>query len=140
MTNVRAILGSGVLGLSALVACAHDYPRGAASMQAPPRDDWAIAQLSAARCDREQTCGHIGPGGRFASFDTCDASMRQKFSNELDAYNCPGGLERSSVGQCTSVIRAEQCGDHPVETLARFEKCRSDSLCMEQGYRYELTR
>jgi hypothetical protein len=125
--------------LLALPSCEHQERGGAASMQGPGVNDAIIAQLAAERCERERRCGNVGEGRQFSSLDTCEVRVRGDIAVELDAYNCPGGLERESVKQCLSAIHGEEC-NHPLNSLAAFEKCRGESLCMQQGYRHELVR
>ncbi|MGA2447267.1 MAG: DUF6184 family natural product biosynthesis lipoprotein, partial [Polyangiaceae bacterium] len=45
-------------------------------------------------------------------------------------YNCPRGLDRTAVDRCVGAITMEECG-HPLDTLARLDKCRAGAICMK---------
>ncbi len=92
-------------------------------------DESVVEHLSAARCDREASCKNIGPGARYVSRDICMHQMRGGIGNDLNAYNCPRGLDSSGVSRCTAAIQGEECG-HPFDTLTRIDTCRSGAMCL----------
>lgn len=55
--------------------------------------------------------------------------LRGSIGNELNAYNCPRGLDSDAVDHCMTAIKNESC-EHPFETLSRFDKCRTGNLCI----------
>ncbi len=130
----------GVLGLG----CAHNddntvastpdrhfnstQPAGVANRQATNMDG-TIDRLTAARCDREQACSNIGDGKKYASRRVCMDQVRGSIGNDLNANQCPRGLDDAAVDQCLSAIGNEECGAHPVEALSRFDKCRAGNMC-----------
>ena len=124
-----AVTLTGVLGL---LACAREPARGVTNTQGPGMDT-TIAQMAAARCDRERRCERIGAGRAYDSIETCETKMRARIAPEL-SDPCPGGPSPRSVADCLDAIRTEVCSG-PMHTLERYEKCRSASLCTQQDYR-----
>jgi hypothetical protein len=92
--------------------------------------DMAIVDgLAEARCDQEQGCNNVGPGAKFASRGVCTEQIHGRIANDLNAYNCPRGLNRDGVDRCMAAIKSEECS-HPFDTLTRYDKCRTGALCM----------
>jgi hypothetical protein len=114
ITNVQPTNGNAVSGVT--------------SRQGPSMDA-TIDRLTTARCDREEACGNIGDGKRYATRQVCTDQMRGGIANDLTASDCPAGLDGSKVKECMSAIGNEQCGLHPIESMSRIEKCRTSALC-----------
>lgn len=93
-------------------------------------DKTVVDKLATARCDQEQGCNNIGPGAKFASRDVCLNQIRGSIGNDLNAYNCPRGLDSDAVDRCMMAIKSEECS-HPFDTLTRFDKCRVGAICMK---------
>lgn len=89
-----------------------------------------VDRLTEARCDQEQTCKNIGPGAKFVSRSTCTEQIHGSIANDLNAYNCPRGLDSAGVDRCMAAIKSEEC-NHPFDTLTRYDKCRTGALCMK---------
>jgi hypothetical protein len=89
-----------------------------------------VDRLATARCDQEQGCKNIGPDAKYASRSVCNDQIRGSIGNDLNAYNCPRGLDRDGVDRCMGAIKSEECS-HPFDTLTRFDKCRNGALCMK---------
>jgi hypothetical protein len=88
-----------------------------------------VNRLSEARCDQEQTCKNVGPGAKYASRSTCMEQIHGSIANDLNAYNCPRGLDSAGVDRCMAAIKGEEC-NHPFDTLTRYDTCRTGALCM----------
>lgn len=93
-------------------------------------DTAVVDRLSGARCDQEQECKNVGPGAKYASRTVCIDQIRGNIGNDLNAYNCPRGLDRDAVDRCMAAIKTEECS-HPFDTLKRYDKCRTGELCMK---------
>jgi hypothetical protein len=93
-------------------------------------DTAVVDGLASARCDQEEGCKNVGPGAKYVSRDVCMDQMRGSIGNEMNAYNCPRGLDRDAVNRCTASVQTEECS-HPFDTLMRFDKCRVGALCMK---------
>jgi hypothetical protein len=93
-------------------------------------DSAVVGKVSRARCDREETCNNIGAGQRYASREVCMDQLRGGLANDLNADQCPRGIDEAQLDQCLSAIRGEAC-NHPLDTLSRIEKCRSSALCLK---------
>jgi len=89
-----------------------------------------VEKLVSARCDQEQRCNNIGPREKFASRAICMDKLRGDIGNDLNAYNCPRGLDSDAVDHCMMAIKGEECST-PFDTLARYDKCRTGALCMK---------
>jgi hypothetical protein len=103
---------------------------GATSPQAAGADAAIVEQVSAARCDREQSCNNIGGGQKYVSRNVCMDQMRGSIANDLNTYNCPRGIDRDEVEHCMLAIKNEECS-HPLDTITRIQKCRTGALCMK---------
>lgn len=134
---IRATFGFWVGTTGLLVACggANQEPpvagTGVTSAQSAQKADSAIVgKLSAARCDREQTCNNVGTGQKYVSRDVCMDQMRGSLANDLNSYECPRGIDETQLDKCMNSIRSEECS-HPLDTISRMEKCRTGALCMK---------
>ena len=105
-------------------------PMGVTSTQAPGVDASIVDRLASARCDREQSCDNIGDGRKYASRRICMEQLRGRIGNDLNSYQCPGGIDDAAVTHCVAAIDEEQCGAHPIEALTRIDKCRSGAMCI----------
>lgn len=93
-------------------------------------DKSVVHQLASARCDQEQTCNNIGPKAKFASREVCMDQMKGSMGNDLNAYNCPRGIDRDGLNRCMAAVTSEECS-HPFDTLTRYDKCRTGALCLK---------
>jgi hypothetical protein len=94
-------------------------------------DTGTVDKLATARCNRELTCKNIGGGMKWASSDVCMNDFRGSIANELNSYTCPGGFDGSGVEHCMAALQNEECS-HPLDTLQRLEKCRTEALCAKK--------
>jgi hypothetical protein len=143
MTQSRALVSISVAVGALLFACEHNDGAGGPAASGPSSDEQlgrtnaqgvgadaaVVEQLSAARCYREQTCDNIGGGRKYASQDVCMNQMRGSIGNDLNNYNCPRGIDRAQLEHCMLAIGNEECS-HPLDTITRMTKCRSDILCL----------
>ena len=88
-----------------------------------------VDQIASARCKHAQACNSIGPGQRYASFDTCLDQAHASTADQLNAYNCPRGIGQDALKRCVSAIGNAQCGN-AFDQLASSENCRSEDLCL----------
>lgn len=106
--------------------------RPATEQQTPsaPAATWdqTVGTIVRARCEREQRCGNIEPGGSYSSMDECVAQVRNDWADELNAYQCSAGVEHGELAECLTEIRNEDCGN-PLDTLGRIVACRSSDIC-----------
>jgi hypothetical protein len=143
MSNVIRTMGGLVLGAACgLYACggttsqssvatgtAARTPMGVANAQKADKN--IVEQLANARCDRETSCDNVGvPKAKYSSRDACMAAMRGDMAPSLNGYDCPGGIDQTGLERCLNAIHDEGCG-RPLDTLSRFDRCRSSSLCLK---------
>lgn len=88
----------------------------------------AVSAITAARCDREQRCDHIGSGKRYASRDACIKQVQGDWQRELTTIECPKGIVQAKLDECVDQIRTEGCAN-PIETLGRMTSCRQIEIC-----------
>jgi len=135
--NIAARL---ILGLSfgaSAAACNHnesDAKSPAAKADADvvpgPRKATASARESIAesRCEREQRCNNVGEAKKFSSTDDCLARIRADWKDDLNARECPGGVNQAELSECLNEIRNENC-ESPLDTLERVAACTSNQIC-----------
>lgn len=140
MVNVRSatawVLTAGVL---LAVGCEHANNSQAVAGTAPPEGvtneqnaatQGVVDQISYARCDHEQTCNNIGEGRKYATREVCMDQVRGDTANQLNAYNCPRGIDQKGLNSCLSSLRSGDCGVS-LDTITRESNCRDHSLCMK---------
>ncbi len=91
----------------------------------------ASEQIARARCEREQDCGNIGPDKTYSSSQDCLARIQSDWKDDLNARECPGGINQHQLDECMAQVRAESCGN-PFDTLARITECTQGQICIEQ--------
>ena len=136
MTTFKTMFGFSFASAGLLLACGANPGPAVVGTSDPPTtnqknaDAVVVDRLSVARCDQEQGCKNIGPDAKFASMSVCTDQMRGSIGNDLNAYNCPHGLDSDGVERCTAAIKGEECS-HPFDTLKRYDKCRTGAICMK---------
>ena len=102
--------------------------------RADHRDDGtnssAVRAIATARCDREARCNNLGADAKYPSKEACLDRVRADWAKELNAYECPGGLNRAELNECLEDIRGEDCGS-PFDTLARTLSCSKTEICVD---------
>jgi hypothetical protein len=142
--------GSIVMFAIALTACRdRSYDAGTTTLSAArPLDldgEASVQRLIDARCTREITCGNVGPGKYFPTFDACALSAAKTTRDELEPENCPSGVDPTAVDRCVERLRAEACPDagatpqvsvvrrrpppRSIEALGPLATCASRELC-----------
>lgn len=81
-----------------------------------------------ARCEREIRCDNIGAGKDYSTPKDCMDEIATEWRDDLNAIECPGGIDRAELSECLEEIRNEDCGN-PFDTLGRVVACRSSDLC-----------
>jgi hypothetical protein len=122
-----------VAGALALIGCGgskHEGTMSPASRPATETNERSISALAATRCDHEQTCNNVGPNGDYTSREDCLLRMERDARDDLDAEECPGGIDRAELDECLTQIRTEDCG-HVLDKVERLAECRSGSLCLD---------
>jgi hypothetical protein len=95
-------------------------------------DELVVDRIAQAACDREDSCGTIGPGGYFKQREDCLTTMRAKFSRQINHLQCPGGVERGAFDDCISAFRANECA-HPCDEITRSAHCSVTDLCLKSN-------
>lgn len=141
--NTLSKLGLCSLAASAafsIVGCSKESERGPADgpgtamadgMTPAARTRSAAEQLAQARCEREQQCGNIGADKTYSSAQDCTARIRSDWKDDLNARECPGGINQKELDECMQQIRGEACSN-PFDTLARVTECTAGQICIEK--------
>ena len=88
----------------------------------------SVRLITEARCHREEKCGNIGPGEKYASVSICQQKIGADWQQELNSYDCPGGVVVKELNECLEEIKNEDCSS-PFDTLGRVVACRSSDIC-----------
>jgi hypothetical protein len=91
----------------------------------------AAEQIAQARCEREQQCGNVGSDKTFSSAQDCLVRIQSDWKDDLNARECPGGINQHELNECMAQVRAEACSN-PFDTLARITQCTSGQICIEK--------
>ncbi|HEX5659270.1 MAG TPA: DUF6184 family natural product biosynthesis lipoprotein [Polyangiales bacterium] len=105
-----------VVGTSITAVVVHGHPQ-------------VVDGIANARCQREKRCKNIGKDKKFASLDACRSQIREDWRGELNAYECPGGVDAKELAECLREVQNENC-KNPFDTLERVIACRSSDLCL----------
>jgi hypothetical protein len=88
-----------------------------------------IARIANATCDREQSCGTIGPGAFFKSREECVAFFTQRTEKSVNEQACGGGVSSAGLDRCLSSLTASECSQ-PGDAITRSAKCEAADLCV----------
>jgi hypothetical protein len=92
----------------------------------------AAESIADARCAREQKCNNIGADKRYSSMSDCLARIRNDWKDDLNARECPNGVDQKELNECLSEIRNENCGN-PFDTLGRVAACTAAQICEDDN-------
>ena len=93
-------------------------------------DEDVILRVSSARCDRSQSCDHIGPGAIYRDRDDCMAQMRTLVSKQLNTSQCPGGIGETGVSRCVKSLHLGEC-DMPGQVYTTVSHCKLEEMCLK---------
>ena len=88
----------------------------------------ATESIAESRCAREERCDNIGENKKFSSNDDCLARVRADWKDDLNARECPGGVNQPELRECLTEIKNEDCSS-PFDTLSRVAACTSGQIC-----------
>jgi hypothetical protein len=91
----------------------------------------AVQSITQALCARADTCGRIGRPHQHGSVARCEKAVSLEWREELNQYECPGGVVEDELDECIAELLDEDCTS-PVDTLASFIACRASDICNEQ--------
>jgi hypothetical protein len=91
----------------------------------------AVEAIARARCEREMRCDNIGTDKKWASAHECLQKVSADWGEDLNGYECPGGVHASALDKCVSAIRGQECGK-AMDALTRVLSCRVNDICKEK--------
>ncbi len=92
----------------------------------------AVTRIVNARCAREASCNNVGADKRFTSQDVCTTKVKADMKNDLNASDCPYGVDAKELDECLEAIRTESC-NNPIETISRLAACRTSDMCLSEA-------
>jgi hypothetical protein len=92
----------------------------------------AAESITEARCAREQRCENIGADKKYSSFSDCSDRVRNDWKDDLNARECPGGVDQKELDECLASIRNEDCNS-PFDTLGRLTECMAGPICKDKA-------
>jgi hypothetical protein len=92
----------------------------------------AIGRIVAARCEREMRCTNVGADKKYATPDACSQKIRTEMHDDLNAKDCPYGVDQKELEECLTDIRKEEC-NNPIDTISRVAACRTGDMCLKTG-------
>jgi hypothetical protein len=95
-------------------------------------NDSAINRIVAARCAREAACKNVGPDKKYTSTDVCSQKLRADMRDDLNAKDCPHGIDQKELDECLTDIKKEDC-NNPIDTISRLAACRTGDMCLKTG-------
>ena len=93
-------------------------------------NDSAIQRIVAARCAREAACNNVGADKRFTSGEVCTQKVRADMRDDLNAKDCPRGIDQKELNECLEEIKNENC-NNPIDMIGRLAACRTSDLCLK---------
>ena len=88
----------------------------------------ATESIAMSRCQREQTCNNVGADKKYSSASDCLTRIRADWKDDLNARECPGGINQKQLDECLTKIRNEDCSS-PFDTLSRVSECTAAQIC-----------
>jgi hypothetical protein len=104
-------------------------PVGVTASQAVADED-VVSRISVARCDRSQSCNHIGSGAVYHDRDDCMAHMRVLVSQQINTTRCPGGIGEVGVSRCVKSLIRGEC-DMPGQEYPTADHCKVKEMCLQ---------
>jgi hypothetical protein len=90
----------------------------------------AAESIALSRCQREQTCNNVGDDKKYSSASDCLTRIRNDWKDDLNARECPNGVNQAQLDECLAKIRNEECGS-PFDTLSRVTECTAGQICQD---------
>jgi hypothetical protein len=94
-----------------------------------PAATGAREAITSSRCHREQRCDNIGEGKKFSSSGDCSDRINAEWKDDLNARECPNGVNQQQLDECLTAIKNEDCGN-PFDKLERVSACTVGQLCL----------
>lgn len=88
----------------------------------------AVDKIADARCDREIKCGNVADGKKWSDRAACTSAIQKSLADELNADDCPAGIDVKELDECLHSARNEDC-KNPLDKLGRIAACRTSDLC-----------
>jgi len=126
---MKVIIG-GIASAALAVACGTtEYAVGIATVTGETNVSRASAvdRITTERCNRELSCGNVGPSRTWPDMAACRDSVRDDTKSFLksDTSSC-GGVDYYDLAVCTNAIRNTRCVE---DGLPRLAECDGAKIC-----------
>jgi hypothetical protein len=88
----------------------------------------ASSSIAEARCAREDRCENVGNDKKYSSTQDCLNRIKADWADDLNARECPGGVNDDQLDECLKEVRHEECSS-PFDTLSRIAECTASQIC-----------
>ena len=78
-------------------------------------------------CDRVMTCGGIGAGKSYTSYDNCKIMQTSFWEGAWPAAECDGKIDPTNLNVCINAIAATDCMG--LDFLLTLGKCNKMKIC-----------
>src|SRR5688572_26560088 len=115
-----------------LAACGSSQRPAESAMADPVSSELksATESIAESRCARETRCENIGADKTYSSMDDCIIRVRAEWKDDLDARECPSGVNEMQLNECLNEVREEDCSS-PFDTLERVAACTAGQICAD---------
>lgn len=126
--HVLSALTFGLAPALAATACGHEEAAAPATSAGPASvTDDAILRMTAARCEREVACDHVGDHKRYADKGACEREVKADATSNLATKEC-GTLVGAEVDKCVLDISGEKCAE-TFDAVYRVPSCLREKIC-----------
>lgn len=87
----------------------------------------AVTRITEARCTREEKCGNIGAGKKYADRAACQGEVSQNTQSDLRASECAGVVPKE-LDECLDEVKNQAC-NNPIDAITRVASCTRSQLC-----------
>ncbi|HEY1960138.1 MAG TPA: DUF6184 family natural product biosynthesis lipoprotein [Polyangiaceae bacterium] len=126
--RILGLVGATVIG-GLVAACSGEYAVGSATVTAASNVSatQALDKITTERCNRELSCGNIGPDRYWDTMQACRRDVHQTTRDYLQAESCDT-VDTLGLATCADAIRNSQCGDERAG-VPILSACRTARLC-----------
>jgi hypothetical protein len=103
---------------------------GTATTAATMANVGAVQRISHAVCEREDQCQNVGPQQRWTSYSLCIAEVNSRWTKELNAHQCPGGVDEEALRRCLVELHDQDCWS-TLGLPGNVKECAPAEICLE---------
>ena len=85
----------------------------------------AVGRITTERCNRELSCGNVGPGRTWETTSGCRRDVHEETKSSLKADGC-SAVDFYDLAMCADAIRSTRCMS---DGLPKVAACDASKLC-----------